>query len=50
MTTWETYVYEDNIKMDLKETEFEDMDWIYLARVKVKWRAGLNTVINHWVL
>jgi hypothetical protein len=23
--------WEDNVRMDLKETGFEDVDWIYLA-------------------
>jgi hypothetical protein len=25
--------------MDLKELGWEDVDWIYLAQVRVKWRA-----------
>jgi hypothetical protein len=38
---------EDNIKKDLKEI-WEDMDWIYLAQYRDKWRAVLNTVMNLW--
>jgi hypothetical protein len=31
-TTWETYKQtEDNIKMDLKKAECEDMDWIQVV-------------------
>jgi hypothetical protein len=38
--------WEDNIKMDLKETGFEDMDWIHLARDRDTWWALVNTVMN----
>jgi hypothetical protein len=37
---------EDNIKMDLIETGFGDVDWIHLAQDRDKWRALLNTVMN----
>jgi hypothetical protein len=39
----------DNIKMDLRETGWVDMDWIDLAQDRDQWRALLNTVINVWV-
>ena len=26
-----------------------DMDWIYLAQVRYKWHAVVNTVMNLWV-
>jgi hypothetical protein len=42
--------WEDNIKMDLRETEFEDVDWIHLARDRNTWRALVNTVMNLRVL
>jgi hypothetical protein len=29
--------WEDNIKADLKETEYEDVDRIYLAQDTVQW-------------
>jgi hypothetical protein len=32
--------------MDLRETEWSDMDWIYLAQDKDHWRAFVNTVMN----
>jgi len=35
--------WDDNFKMDLKSTEWEDMDWIYLAQVRDHWWA----VIEH---
>jgi hypothetical protein len=32
--------------MDLKETGWDDMDWIDLAEDRDQWRAVLNTVMN----
>jgi hypothetical protein len=36
----------NNIKMDLREIEWDEMDWIYLAQYRDQWRALVNTVIN----
>jgi hypothetical protein len=36
----------DNIKMDLGEIGWDDMDWIDLAQHKDQWRVLLKTVIN----
>jgi hypothetical protein len=36
----------DNIKIDLRETEWDGMDWIDLAQVRDQWRASINTMIN----
>jgi hypothetical protein len=36
----------DNIKMDLRETEWGDMDWLDLAEDGDQWRALVNTVMN----
>jgi hypothetical protein len=45
-TTWETQArWEDNIKMDLQEVEW-DMDWIELAQDRDIWRALVNAVMN----
>jgi hypothetical protein len=41
--------WEDNIKMDLREIGFGDVDWIHLARDGDRWWALLNTVMNLWV-
>jgi ribosome biogenesis protein Nip4 len=41
--------WEDNIKMDLREIGFGDVDWIHLAQDKDRWRAPVNTVMNLWV-
>jgi hypothetical protein len=38
--------WEDNITMDLKEIEWEVVDWIQLARDRDQWRALANTVMN----
>jgi hypothetical protein len=38
--------WEDNIKMDLSEIGFGDVDWIHLAQDRDKWRAVVNTVMN----
>jgi hypothetical protein len=36
----------DNIKIDLSEIGWDDMDWIDLAQDRDQWRALVNTVIN----
>jgi hypothetical protein len=38
--------WEDNIKMDLRETGFGDVDLIHLAQDRDRWRALANTVMN----
>jgi hypothetical protein len=37
---------QDNIRMDLRETWYKDMDWMHLAQNTDQWRALVNTVIN----
>jgi hypothetical protein len=37
---------EDNIKIDLRETGFGDVDWFHLAHDRDRWRAVVNTVMN----
>jgi hypothetical protein len=37
---------ENNVKMDLREIEWGDMDWIHLAEDRDQWRALVNMVIN----
>jgi hypothetical protein len=39
----------DNIKMDLREIGWDDVDWIDLAQDRDQWRAFVNTVTNLWV-
>jgi hypothetical protein len=36
----------DNIKMDLGEVEWGDVDWIGLAKDRKRWRALVNSVLN----
>jgi ribosome biogenesis protein Nip4 len=37
---------EDNIKIDLREIGFGDVDWICLVQNRDRWRALVNTVMN----
>jgi hypothetical protein len=36
----------DNIKMDLGEVGWSDVDWIGLAQGRNRWRALVNSVLN----
>jgi hypothetical protein len=36
----------DNIRMDLGEMGWGDVDWIGLAKVRNRWRAVVNSVLN----
>jgi hypothetical protein len=38
--------WEDNIKTDLREIGFGDVDWIHFAQDRDRWRAVVNTVMN----
>jgi hypothetical protein len=38
--------WDDNIKMDLGQIGFEDVDWIHLAQDRDRWWAVVNTVMN----
>jgi hypothetical protein len=37
---------EDNIKMDLRETGYDGVEWIYMAEDRDQWRALVNIVMN----
>jgi hypothetical protein len=39
----------DNIRMDLGELGWGDVDWIGLAKDRNRWRALVNSVLNLWV-
>jgi hypothetical protein len=39
-------IWEDNIRMDLREMGLEGFDWLHLAHDKDQWRALVNTVMN----
>jgi hypothetical protein len=36
----------NNIKMDLRDIGWDDMDWIDLTQVRYRWRAVVSTVMN----
>jgi hypothetical protein len=36
----------DNIRMDLGEVEWGDVDWIGLAKYRNRWRDFVNSVLN----
>jgi hypothetical protein len=38
--------WKGNIEMDLQEVGWGGMDWIDLARVRDRWPAVMNTVMN----
>jgi hypothetical protein len=39
-------IWEDNIRMGLKEIGWEDVDWMHVAEDRDRWRAVVNTVMN----
>ncbi|KAJ4431551.1 hypothetical protein ANN_20150 [Periplaneta americana] len=38
--------WEDNIKMDLREVEYDDIDWINIAQDRDRWRAYVRAAMN----
>jgi hypothetical protein len=38
--------WEDNIRIDLGEVRWGDVDWIGLAKDRNRWRALVNSVLN----
>jgi hypothetical protein len=42
--------FSHNIKMDIREVGWEDMNWIDLAQDRDRWRALVNAVMNLRVL
>jgi hypothetical protein len=41
--------WEDNIKMDVRETGIDGVNWIRQAQDRVQWLAFVNMVMNLWV-
>jgi hypothetical protein len=39
----------DNIRVDLGDVIWSDVDWIGLAKDRNRWRALVNSVLNLWV-
>ncbi|KAJ4452351.1 hypothetical protein ANN_03884 [Periplaneta americana] len=40
------YIWEDNIKMDLREVGYDGRDWINLAQDRDQWRAYVRAAMN----
>jgi hypothetical protein len=38
--------WEDNIKIDIQEVEWESVDWIDMSQNMYRWRAVVNAVMN----
>jgi hypothetical protein len=38
--------WEDNIRMNLREVVYEDVDWMHMAKDRDQWWALVNTTIN----
>jgi hypothetical protein len=38
--------WEDNIKIDLRETGIDGANWIQLAQDRVQWRAFVSTIMH----
>jgi hypothetical protein len=41
--------WDDNIRMNVREIGWEDLDWMDLAQDKSQWQALVNVVMNLWV-
>jgi hypothetical protein len=39
----------DNIRLDLGEVVWGDVDWIGLAKDRNRWRALVNSILNLWI-
>jgi hypothetical protein len=39
---------EHNIKMDVREIGYDNVDWIYLAHDRDQWRVLVIWVMNLW--
>jgi hypothetical protein len=44
------HIWEDGIRMDLREIGWGSVDWIQMAQDRDRWRAVVNTVMNLRVL
>jgi hypothetical protein len=41
--------WEGNIKVDLRESGWEDVNWMHLSQDRNMWQAFVNEVMNLWV-
>jgi hypothetical protein len=44
-----SYRWKDIIKIDYKEKDNEDVDWVHLSPARFHCRAVVSTVVNIWV-
>jgi hypothetical protein len=42
--------WDSNIKMDMREVGWSDMDWVYLTQYRDQWRGILNKIMNFQIL
>ena len=42
--------WDDNVKRNLKETVWQDVDWLHLSQDRDKWRTVVDKVIRLWLL
>jgi hypothetical protein len=42
-------IWLENIKLYLREIEWDGMEWLHLAQDRDQWRALVNTIMNLWV-
>ena len=40
------FISEDNIKIDLKETELEGVGWVYLVQHRSQWQTLMSTILT----
>jgi hypothetical protein len=42
--------WEDGIRVDIRKTGWGSVEWIQLAQDRDRWRALVNSVINHRIV
>jgi len=40
--------WNDNIKTDFQEVEWDGVDWVHVAQDRNTWRAPVHVVVNLW--
>jgi len=41
--------WNNNIKTDFQEVEWDSMDWVHVAQDRNTWRGLVHVVVNLWV-
>jgi hypothetical protein len=39
-------ISDDNIKMDVREMEYECVDWLHVSQVRDHWQVSVKTIAN----